>query len=437
MANFYPPNTAVHLCNVPLNINQKNQFVAYTNSTTGSVWNNGTGTGSQYEWFANHITHTFTDFTYQRKDNIIRIPINAEILYADGSNYVMYQNKHYGSKWFYCFIELIEFVNENCTHLHIKTDVFQTWFFEMYKNNHMDINYIVRETVLNDDLFKHTLPENICGEMEMTCDGAHAFKLHDEDVDTNSNKLLANNTTSFNANYWACVISSERIKDISDSVGFSNFIAGVPSSAIIYACDLIGYNSLIKTINENGQADAIVKCVAIPKFLAKYTALVGGGDEPITPQPPSQSGLHLNSPFSGAFHIEQTYGWQSDNTWHDGIDMWSTTADNNVYSTVKGTVVYSAFHTSERPGGSFGELVCIKDDVTGYYFLFGHLAENSRGVLYGQRVNIGDFLGVTGTTGSSTGVHLHYEVNTTDMWSNSVSPTSVANAQFPNTYGDY
>lgn len=434
--SFYTPNTAVHLCNVPLNINQKNQFVPYINSSTGEVWNNGTGSNSQYEWFANHITHTFTDFTYQRKDSIIRVPINAEVLFADGSNYVIYQNVHYNGKWFYCFISKIEFINENMSALYIKTDVFQTWFFEMYKNNHMDINFISRETVIDDSLFKHTLPENICGEIEMSSEGVNAFKLHDEDTDDNAYKLLANSETFFDANYWACVISSERIRDIGDNVGFSNFIAGVPSSAIFYACDLMGYNSLINKINANGQADAIVKCIAIPKFLATYTGLVGGGDEPITPQPPSQSGLHLNSPFSGTIHINQAYGWQTDG-WHDGIDMWCTSGDDNVYSTVKGTVVYSAFHEADTLARSFGELVCVKDDVTGYYFLFAHLALNSRGVIYGQRVNIGDFLGVTGSTGGSTGVHLHYEVNTTDMWSNSINPASVANAQFPNAYGDY
>ena len=427
MANFYTPDTEVHLCNVPLTLNSSNQFKP-----------NGWTLGAQTTWFNNHTVRTYSDFTFQRKDGIIRVPVNSEILIADGINYCWYLNKHYRNidgdvKRFYCYITKIEFINENCSYLHIKTDVFQTWLFDMQLNQ----TFVERQTVLHDDLFKYTLPENI-GDLEYTCLSDNSFPVDVEGTNTLQQKLSATTSAVFNENYYCCVFTSEAIKYIGNiSSSIDTFVGGSPNPCYIYATNLQGYWDLMNKINNNGQAEAVVKCIAIPKFMCKYHALSGGGDEPITPQPPSQSGLHLNSPFSGAFHIEQTYGWQSDNTWHDGMDMWSTTADNNVYSTVKGTVVYSAFHEGSTLASSFGELVCVKDDVTGYYFLFGHLALNSRGVSYMQRVNIGDFLGVTGSTGGSTGVHLHYEVNTTDMWSNSINPVSVANAQFPNTYGDY
>lgn len=420
--SFYTPNTAVHLCNVPLTLNSSNQFCP-----------NGWTLGEQTRWFNQHTLHTVTDFTYQRKDNIIRVGINADQLRAEGINYCYYQNAHYGDKRFYCYVTLIEFINENCSHLHIKTDVFQTWLFDMKLNQ----SFVERQTVLHDDLFKHTLPENI-GDIEYTCISDNSFPVAVDSETTLQQALSGTDSTAFNNNYYCCVFTSEIIRYIGEiSPSIDTFVGGTPSPCYIYATNLQGYWELMKKINDNGQAGAVVKCIAIPKFMCKYHALSGGSDEPITPQPPSQNGLHLNSPFSGAFHINQTYGWQQDNTWHDGIDMWSTTSDDNVYSTVKGTVVYSAFHEGDTLASSFGELVCIKDDVTGYYFLYGHLALNSRGVAYGQRVNIGDFLGVTGTTGGSTGVHLHYEVNTTDMWSNSVNPSSVANALFPNTVGDY
>lgn len=435
--SFYTPNTTVYLCNVPINSNQKNQFVPYTSGN--SVWN----AEGQRNWFLNqnHLKHSFTDFTYQRKDNIIRVPVNAEVLFADGSNYVVYQNQHYHGKWFYCFITKIEFINENMTALHIKTDVFQTWFFEFYKSNHMDINFIARETVIKDEMFKHTLPENI-GDIQYTALSDNSFPYAVVSEETLQQKLSAVNSTNFDDNYYACIFTSELIRYVADILpSIDSYVGGSPCPCYIYATDLQGYWALIDKINDNGQANAVVKCVAIPKFMCKYHPLTGGGDEPITPQPPSQSGLHLNSPFSGTIHIEQTYGWQypsGSSYWHDGMDMWCISGDDNVYSTVKGTVVYSAFHEGDTIASSFGELVCIKDDVTGYYFLFGHLALGSRGVSYGQRVNIGDYLGITGGTGAAQGaVHLHYEVNTTDMWSNSVNPTTVADAQFPNTTGDY
>ena len=81
---FYTPNTAVHLCNVPLTLNEKNQFMP----------NNWT-LGAQKTWFDRHTKRSYTDFTFQRKDGIIRIPVNSELLIAEGINYCWYLNEHY------------------------------------------------------------------------------------------------------------------------------------------------------------------------------------------------------------------------------------------------------------------------------------------------------------------------------------------------------
>lgn len=45
--------------------------------------------------------------------------------------YVMYQNENYSSKWFYAFIIGMEYVNDNCTNIYIKQDVWQTWQFDI------------------------------------------------------------------------------------------------------------------------------------------------------------------------------------------------------------------------------------------------------------------------------------------------------------------
>ena len=213
MANFYTQNTAVHLCNVPLNQNNKNQIALYAgDANNGILWSNGSLSdkkNAQLKFFTDRTTHVFTDFTYQRKDNIIRVPVNAEVLFADGTNYCVYQNTHYNGKWFYCYITRIEFINENMTALHIKTDVFQTWFFEWYKNNHMDVNFIARNTVLNDDIFKHTLPEPLPQPEYIVNDTHNLLEIN------NKNPLSAYNIETFNDNYWCVVVTSEKIKFLS------------------------------------------------------------------------------------------------------------------------------------------------------------------------------------------------------------------------------
>ena len=57
---------------------------------------------------------------------------------------------------------------------------------------------------------------------------------------------------------------------------------------------------------------------------------------------------------------------------------------------------------------SYGNYVRI-DHGDGYSSLYAHLASIS--VSMGQSVSQGQSLGIMGTTGTSTGVHLHFEIH--------------------------
>lgn len=96
---------------------------------------------------------TPSQYTYIRKDGILRIMLNAERLYP--YNYCMYKNANYGDKWFYCFISSCTYVNENMSELKLVTDVMQTWAFD-YKLKECVIE---REHVFNDKVGAHTVPE--------------------------------------------------------------------------------------------------------------------------------------------------------------------------------------------------------------------------------------------------------------------------------------
>jgi len=43
----------------------------------------------------------------------------------------MYQNSNYDNKWFYAFIVNMEYENNGTTNIQIKTDVWQTWQFDL------------------------------------------------------------------------------------------------------------------------------------------------------------------------------------------------------------------------------------------------------------------------------------------------------------------
>lgn len=64
--------------------------------------------------------------------------------------------------------------------------------------------------------------------------------------------------------------------------------------------------------------------------------------------------------------------------------------------------------TKEYDADGFGNYIIIKaDDGTG--FLYAHMADPSP-LSVGDNVKIGDYVGWEGTTGSSTGIHLHLEM---------------------------
>lgn len=74
-------------------------------------------------------SHTFLDFTYQREEQAIKIPVEYDSVY--NCNYIMYKNTAYSGKWFYGFITKKEYVNPNTTRIYFEMDVFQTWLFDI------------------------------------------------------------------------------------------------------------------------------------------------------------------------------------------------------------------------------------------------------------------------------------------------------------------
>jgi len=89
-----------------------------------------------------------------------------------------------------------------------------------------------------------------------------------------------------------------------------------------------------------------------------------------------------------------------DTTWHRGIDI-SSKKGTPVFASAAGRVIYA-----KRDAG-YGNLVVI-DSGNGITTKFGHL--NSIAVMEGQIVYQGEIIGTVGSTGKSTGNHLHYEI---------------------------
>lgn len=131
--------------------------------------------------------------------------------------------------------------------------------------------------------------------------------------------------------------------------------------------------------------------------------------------------LQLKFPVEPAF-VTQSFGVKSPDyiTYHSGTDF-RTINVSKITSAMDGTVIET--DTTTKPwfvyangkwqrtaehgkGSEYGRHVII--DHGGYYTLYGHLATVS--VTKGQKVKMGDTLGIPDGTGYSKGAHLHFEL---------------------------
>lgn len=86
---------------------------------------------------------------------------------------------------------------------------------------------------------------------------------------------------------------------------------------------------------------------------------------------------------------------------HTGIDFTAATG-TPIYATGDGTVKEASYHS-----GGYGNHVVLNHGY-GYQTLYGHMKKVK--VRVGDRVKRGQVIGWVGSTGKSTGPHLHYEV---------------------------
>ena len=87
---------------------------------------------------------------------------------------------------------------------------------------------------------------------------------------------------------------------------------------------------------------------------------------------------------------------------HTGVD-WSAPMGTPVFASGNGTI--------EKVGweSGYGKYIRIKH-ANGYQTAYGHLTAYARGAAEGARVRQGQVIGFVGSTGLSTGAHLHYEI---------------------------
>lgn len=135
----------------------------------------------------------------------------------------------------------------------------------------------------------------------------------------------------------------------------------------------------------------------------------GGGGGGIKPALPVNAGTPTTDKYGA--RIDPISGAPA---FHAGLDFAGNTNDP-IYATMSGTVMVAEFNN-----GGLGNVVWIQHDGDEYFSAYAHL--ETFNVSAGDKVTKGQQIGGMGTTGYSTGVHLHFVIATV-LWGNKADTT--------------
>ena len=149
-----------------------------------------------------------------------------------------------------------EWVSENSARLFLQTDVFQTWLFDFQLHPSM----VLREHTPTDNYFEHTLPEDVPFGMHKATNNRVA------EPSTVPFSFAGQDAQSFYNNYWAVFIMSEQAEYVTEStLPAINFTGGSANACYYYAMPITSAKQFAAKVNQNGQADAIVTAICVPK----------------------------------------------------------------------------------------------------------------------------------------------------------------------------
>ena len=134
---------------------------------------------------------------------------------------------------------------------------------------------------------------------------------------------------------------------------------------------------------------------------AIYASAAGSGSQV------DYSGTGFIYPVKGYTYISSYYGWRFNNTnYHTGVDF-PAPANTPIRASASGTVIYVRTGAGYGRAWGYGNYVIV-DHGGGFSTLYAHCT--SIPVSVGDTVTKGQTIAYVGTTGWSTGYHLHFEI---------------------------
>ena len=210
-------------------------------------------------------------------------------------------------------------------------------------------------------------------------------------------------------------IIGQMIKTYSWSIDFQRDIQGGEKVEVLYSVRVTEDGSYMRS-HELLYANLMIKGKERPIYL--FEKKDGTQDYYDTKGRTVRKAL-LKTPVDGA-RVSSGYGLRRHpvlgySKMHKGIDFAAPTG-TPVYAAGKGVIERASRFSS------FGNYVKIKHNDK-YHTAYAHLHKYGKGIRKGVRVKQGQIIGYVGTTGRSTGPHLHYEIHVNGRATNPRSVT--------------
>lgn len=170
-----------------------------------------------------------------------------------------------------------------------------------------------------------------------------------------------------------------------------------------------------------GDSVTLIRCQGGQKYVVlgtrtmtvENTVYLGGGDIEVADG-------SWQSPFTGGYTMTSAFGVSRSTGKHKGVDLVGRNS-KHIYPVNNGKVIVA----SNGYNGGYGNYIII-DHGNNYWSLYAHMS--TLYVKVGQSVNKSTILGVEGSTGRSTGSHLHLEIRKgANSSSNVINPISFIN----------
>lgn len=232
-------NSIIILCkNIKLDKSYRNVLSYNESAMVELCYANEIGHRNNYSFVGYDKNQIEVDFTY------------GECLQC---NYIAFQNPSYSNKWFFAFVDKIEYRNNGSTRIHYTIDEFTTWFDYWSASPCL----VLREHVTNDAVGLHTYPENL-----------------------EHGKYIVNNYSEygqFEVTHTYTVVATTWMPSNTPHLPDSNRHGGVISGCyyVVFQTSIDATN-FIKAINGLSREEAIVAVFVIPDFMATFSTWYEG-----------------------------------------------------------------------------------------------------------------------------------------------------------------